>query len=518
MKSKIRIWCFIIIIFVPSIAWGVIRVAFPDVYASLQVNLDEKRQPTQIESVSDILKSGSVLSDYYADRAPFRNIIISFYQKYDAKTEEPYEKVIKPTLLTWIYGGSTDRGKNVSTEAFDSLFATGENEAGGESENTPQNVEESTPTHQHTYEEIERHEPDCVNAGYVKKRCTSCGEEVEEMLPASGHQWKAVNVTEASYLNYGYTDYKCTVCEEEQRTDYVDKLVDDSYMAPQILGGATIIGRYDWLFLSGYGNLPYYKATNLLTEEEMQGYLEKIQALQDICDAKGMELAIFYTPCKEQVYAEYMPSFAVETEYKRTARLVDYVKANSSVVISYPLEELKASDRYFQTYLKYDTHWNTMGAFIGTQALYQAMGMEVTSPLSLEVTEIPYTLGGDLIALGGLDQANYPDDVEYEFDYKPEIEILSHTEGDIHAKYIYKTESTCDNGKKLVFLGDSYRCSMIPYLSKDFTKCVILHRDYIESVVKDIKDCNVLVVSAGERYDYRIFPVIDRLIEILSES
>ena len=45
--------------------------------------------------------------------------------------------------------------------------------------------------HEHAFEEIEdtRVEPDCLNAGSVKVKCTICGTVKEKELPALGHQW-----------------------------------------------------------------------------------------------------------------------------------------------------------------------------------------------------------------------------------------------------------------------------------------------------------------------------------------
>lgn len=69
--------------------------------------------------------------------------------------------------------------------------------------------------HEHTFEEIEdtRVEPDCLNAGTVKVKCTICGTVKEKELPALGHQWdKGVVAREATAGVPGVMTYTCTRC------------------------------------------------------------------------------------------------------------------------------------------------------------------------------------------------------------------------------------------------------------------------------------------------------------------
>lgn len=58
------------------------------------------------------------------------------------------------------------------------------------------------------------------------------------------------------------------------------------------------------------------------------------------------------------------------------------------------------------------------------------------------------------------------------------------------------------NVKKFVSSGDSFRCFMTDYLAKDFSHCVIAHRDYTEGLAESIREADILVISAG-LYSYR---------------
>jgi hypothetical protein len=55
------------------------------------------------------------------------------------------------------------------------------------------------------------------------------------------------------------------------------------------------------------------------------------------------------------------------------------------------------------------------------------------------------------------------------------------------------------------------------YLAKDFTHCTFAHRDYMKGIHDDIKNADVIVIEAVERYDYEGFKSLQRTINVLSE-
>ena len=109
------------------------------------------------------------------------------------------------------------------------------------------------------------------------------------------------------------------------------------------------------------------------------------------------------------------------------------------------------------------------------------------------------------------DMVNH-DDVEYTLDYRPEIGV----EGLDVDKMICHTTSNGANEKKLCLIGDSFRVNMMPYISKDFTNCTFVHRDYMGEVKDDIKNADIIVIEAVERYDYEAFHTIQRVINLFS--
>lgn len=298
---------------------------------------------------------------------------------------------------------------------------------------------------------------------------------------------------------------------------------EQEYLPPNIINEKVIEGREEWLFYYGDNSENYYLGNNLMTEEEMRNYTERIVILSELCEKKGIKFQMIIMPNKEQVYDEYMPSYTIVNEYKRVQRLVDYIKDNSEIEVMYLLEEIRSAKKYGQLYYQCDTHWNELGAFIGVQELYKSLGIKTTSMEDIIYSDKSVS-GGDLIGLGALNASKYTKDIGYDVEYKEEISFLEETkeyadENEETYKYV-NIESEAKEQRKLVLIGDSFRTAMVPYLAKDFADASIIYRDVVgkEMANNEIKNAEILVLELVERYDYLALSTINKLIEILSED
>lgn len=504
---KIYIVIFMSLLVLPWLFWGVTALVDEKMFLEMSDISKENRTKNELD-LSSLAESGESLSLYVNDRVPYRRALIDIYQLEEGKADILFRDTVN--FISRIFNGEDSTVKQAGD--VNDLFSE-EPETTTSAPVVYPSSEPSDGTHIHNYEVVERVEPTCTKEGYFVYKCTDCKDKYTETLPIVPHDKMLVAESEASYITYGYKDYVCRVCGKRIREDFVPKMVDVSYMAPQILNENTIVGRFNWLFFAGNNSISYYKGSNLLSDESLQKYAEMTNHLKELCDARGIELYLMFMPNKEQVYSEYLPTIEVEDEYKRTQRLVDYLNTNTSVPVVYPLEELKAADAYWQVYCKYDTHWNRMGAFFGLQALYKVMGMELTNPLYENIfTTDPGRY--DLISLGGLSLENFPPDYDYVVDYKPEIianglEILASPN---------RVTSTSTNSKRFVMLSDSYREGMAAYIVKDFAQCTLAHRDNTMDCKEDILNANILVLTAVERHDTRLFTCMEKVISILEEN
>ena len=314
--------------------------------------------------------------------------------------------------------------------------------------------------------------------------------------------------------NYGYKVNKCKICNFTEIID-IYKPIDDSYLQPHYLSDDVLEGRSNWLFLIGNGDFPYYLAENILTEKEMANYNTQLKRFVRICNEKGKQVAFLIIPNKSQIYSEYMPTLHVKDNYKRTKRYVDYLNNNSDININYIFDELNYAKIFNQVYCKYDSHLNDFGSFVAANALNKMLGQNTFDLNYYDLQEKECT-GGDLIGLAKLDVLSFKKDKDCIIDYKPDIEVTYRNATDPVQAGIYKTKSTSENKKNMVYIGDSFRVRLIPYLEKDFSNATFIHLFNIEQIESEIEKSDLIIIELIERYDYLLSNISDRILSIIN--
>lgn len=298
----------------------------------------------------------------------------------------------------------------------------------------------------------------------------------------------------------------------EEVEQVADDILDDNDFFPLRVNQDVIVGRFGWLYLYGENEYECYVGSNILSDSEMQHYVDLVNQLQAICQARGKELYVLIAPNKSSVYPKYMPTVEKVDDWRRISRLYEKMRNEAHAPFIYPIiEELNASGTY-QVYYKYDSHWNHLGGLYGTNALYAEMGVEQTDPTSWIVGTQDADKYELYTYMGIPDSMVTHDDAEYTVDYRPDVTV----NGLDVEKMICHTTSNGANEKKLCLIGDSFRVNMMPYIAKDFTNCTFVHRDYMKEVSNDIKNADIIVIEAVERYDYEGFKTIQKVINLFS--
>lgn len=260
-----------------------------------------------------------------------------------------------------------------------------------------------------------------------------------------------------------------------------------------VMSNRVLRGKGNWLFYDE--TISDYKGNNIYTKEQLTCISENLQQMQDYLSDKGIEFYLFIAPNKSSVYTEFMPDF-INTEgvSNKVKQLIEYLRLNTDIPIIYPLNELKSyKDRYLLYYFT-DTHWNSLGGFIGSQMLLKTLGME-----SLAVEDFPVNYskksGGDLAKM--LNLSDLLGDTEtnllgfnenYNMEYSDNI-------GNYQI-----TSSNNSNDKTLFMIRDSFSLAMISYLAPEFRRCIFVHRDIFDNANIEKENPDVVVYEIVERY------------------
>ena len=517
--AKAAIVLFCALLFLPPLVWGALQIAAPAAVETLDFDLGENRNPADFPSEFDPQAFPLQFETWFNDHAPFRSVIITAQNAIESAAERPYKNTLRPLLLSWLYPPATVGPISDDYLDLDTLFGDV-----GTVTNT-ETLREGDEDCVHSLDKVTvQQQATCMQQGVVIKSCTLCLYQVRETIDRGDHIPAAtLQTVDASYEQNGYTLFRCGACGRTFKDRITEKPVDTSFFPENLFGGGTVIeGRYNWLFYTGNDSLAYYQGTNLLPEEELADALATMQELQELCDAHGKQLVFAVYPNKEQIYSEYMPTYTVAEGAKRVPQWVDYVTSRSDIRFIYPQEQLLAAKNYWQVYRKYDTHWNESGAFIGLQALYEALGKPTIDPRDLWLEESVGEIGGDLVRLGQCDPSVYHSDAVYTPQYKPNVQVTYTADsayGD--GNYICSIAVGAEDDRHIMVIGDSFRNCMQVFMERDFATCTTTHRQNLTRIAalqQAVLDCDILVLSAVERSDTAILQTARECIALLRSA
>ncbi len=550
------------LLILPSLIWGALRIANifePTIMETLNFDTGENRALAEFPTAFDPKTITKEIEDWYNDNLPFRSVLYKTQNNIENKLEKPYRDTIQPALIKLFYGDAPDSvggGAMILDNNIPEFTRPPRDEAIPEYDNDEELYADcnhnlatsSTVIREATCSEWGIIGHACSKCEYVQKEytqklehdyisntttlptmcgtnydviftCAVCSESYVQPMTKRHVAKEVIKKVEPSYEDYGYTLVECADCGTHYRTEFYDKKYSNSTL-PLTLKNGVIPGRSGWLFENAV--MPYYQGTNLLSNSQLNQYANTFQRLQDVCDAKGIELLISIWPNKEMVYPEYMADVEIQNKDKnrRVPKMVEYVSDNTDVNIIYPLDELLAAKPYWELYLPLDTHWNRAGALVGYQAMMKALGLETTDPTALPFEQV--TGGGsNLLRQSGFSASDFEPQKNYNFTYRPNVNVtLTPTEAQ-HDSVSYPTYSRSVGAtydKNVVLIGDSYRIMHCPYAERDFTDYTTGHKNYVDRVpVEKIKNADILILTSVERLDSELLTAANSLIRILSE-
>lgn len=279
----------------------------------------------------------------------------------------------------------------------------------------------------------------------------------------------------------------------------------------EIASVQVICGSDGWLFYkSGNGGdtVADYEGKNYYSEEELKRFLQPVFKTQEMLEKREIQFALMVSPNKESIYSDYMPKQYHHEPVSRTDLLLKYLEDNDIHAVS-PKESLLDSKSEYQLYYPNDSHWNQLGAYIGVKDILSLWNIEL--PELSERTVISFELKGnyhegandDLARMAGL-IAFVDHEMEYQVEgtIQPDWEAFGaeQTQG-VLSHFI---NDTADIQKTLFLIGDSFRFSMVPVLSKVFRDVYVIHRDSYMPEMLDTVQPDFLISEYVERFSEEI--------------
>lgn len=264
----------------------------------------------------------------------------------------------------------------------------------------------------------------------------------------------------------------------------------------------VIIGKDGWLFYNSVGDgdsMNDYRKVNNYSFDKKENIKNNLVGIYNKLEKIGSEFYIFVAPNKENVYSEFMPNM-INVNKKNTCTpvedLLNYLDENTELNIVYPKESLIDNKKTFDTYYKFDTHWNNYGAYIGTLELIKTINPSFElSNINIEKTDN----GGDLSNM--ILMSNYLSNKE-----PIVLDFLSHIQPECQNKDNLKfcSASNAIYNKTLLVIGDSFREGTVQYLSKVYSNTIFVHIDHYDDSIFYKYNPNIVVYETVERYSFML--------------
>ena len=265
------------------------------------------------------------------------------------------------------------------------------------------------------------------------------------------------------------------------------------------------IGRDGWLFYcSEEAGNPVNQSLGCwhFSEDELRTMAESMQGTKDALAKRGVEFVLFIAPNKETIYMEKLPSYyEQQDEYTATDQLIDYLREHTDVTVVYPKEELLAYKKEHpehQLYLKLDSHWNNLGAYIGVRSLAAALGLSMPAPEELRLKEIRKTTG-DLATV--MNAAVTDVDTDYELSGISPLKTEK-IKDDAESELVFSTPGA--DGRNIFTARDSYSIALAPILATQFENSTFVHHNLYSQDRIFAADADIYVLEIVERNEYQL--------------
>ena len=312
--------------------------------------------------------------------------------------------------------------------------------------------------------------------------------------------------TTDGYLNYS-TEYNQYIIVHLQFRNYLISLNTDidCFVFKKSSNIDVIVGNDNWLFYSSVADgdpVACYQGTNLLSEDELEAIAQNCIKQRDILAEQGIEFVIFIAPNKERVYSEHMPKhYGEPADIYCTLQIYNYLLENTDIRVVYPYEELINGKNTLSEsiYYKTDTHWNPVGAYIGTSVLMSELGIDMPAITSndIVINDLGVAEGKDLTNMLNLRHYMLLGDREYS------VEGYDHNDSElVESDYInvfHYCAYNADN-RRLYVIRDSFATAMAPYIGSQFNDSYMRHWDTYSYEDLSSYGPDIVVVETVERY------------------
>lgn len=226
-------------------------------------------------------------------------------------------------------------------------------------------------------------------------------------------------------------------------------------------------GKDGWLFLDNDTNdsLAQTEGHVIADDATCERWRDDIRKREEICADIGAALHLQIVPNKETVFPWYLPDHVKLAEFRTVHKVLDKVGEAS---VTFPVALLQAPAPYV-TYSKADTHWTDYGAFLGTNDVLHALGIE---PLKIEDATFQRVISSGDLGVKLLERRVGDNAVGRPRDPRAK-KIFDNMINNHGRMWIF--ENPASEGPTALLFGDSFNIYGAKWLAERFRRLVYIH-------------------------------------------
>jgi hypothetical protein len=266
-------------------------------------------------------------------------------------------------------------------------------------------------------------------------------------------------------------------------------------------------GKGEFLFYNDLNDEIFnsYTHQNVLKRSDLEVYYSTFEGRKEQLAKLNITYVVGFWPNKHSIYPELLPGSMksqIQGPFSLADQITEYFKKNDAQFFDVRESLLNAKSQS-SLYRKFDTHWNSDGAFVGYRSFCEQTAKTLRlTPFERIDFEIIYEDGysGDLTEQIGVEQiAGYSDEVPK---YRIKNEKLGFkqvsSKGYPNGSVVTKNPNA-EKKQRLVVFRDSFTSQLIQFLSLHYTEVIYLKEKYDKNLIERLEP-DVVLSCRVERY------------------
>lgn len=239
----------------------------------------------------------------------------------------------------------------------------------------------------------------------------------------------------------------------------------------------VLIGKSGWLYLK---DAYTYLGTTNLTSYDLENWQNKFEERRNWLAQRGIRYLYMLAPNKQSVYPEFMPATFNGTGIEPMTDQLEHYLSTHSDFSMFPLRETLLDAKKNSQYLLYypqDTHWNSLGAYVGYRAIILKMQQwfpELKPQDRSDYRTVTAAKHGDLGRMTGVSNFSVREEPEMEpltpDSFTKSSFKLPGVDHPLGTEPFTTENSNAPSKLKIVILRDSFGTSLVPYFSRNFAR------------------------------------------------